>query len=271
VETVASGIIWQAFDYGYPILGTGGTESDPPPHTWRKAVVKWENLQSTETADDQYHSWDILNITSGGPDSTWTAGDYTTVSDHIRSYCTQISPWTASFLRASEIRYYVRAFNPYTEAKPFADSGSPEHIEPLSVVGTGGPNTAPQPCTTVTEITPSRRHWGRSYMPTLGSGSFETNGRMAAAGVDAYANAMGTFGGGMATDDFHLVVPTTVSGGKKPNPGNPTRTLQVVSGFEVDDVSDVIRRRRLRHPVKRTYSGSPLLVAQNQPAADAAP
>lgn len=88
------------------------------------------------------------------------------------------------------------------------------------------------------------------YMPTLGRTAYSGTGRVAASVVNALASATQTLVEGLASAQFIVVVPTTTqSSGKAPNVvTSPMRTLQGMSAVRVDDVGDIIRRRRYRKP-----------------------
>jgi hypothetical protein len=97
----------------------------------------------------------------------------------------------------------------------------------------------------VTEKTPVAKHWGRFYMPGMSASNLEAAGaRWSDAMVDAAALSMSTLAQDLADDHIHLVVPVTQID------KIATRTLFGVSAVQVDDIPDVVRRRR---PVSVSY------------------
>jgi hypothetical protein len=233
-ETVAQGILWQAYQYGTEIAAS----TDPNPGTWRRFSFHWANLGTADPADDQFFTIDIVNITNGAVDSTWTAGDYNLLQPALDSFVAGIAAHTSSLMTCDYVDVYKMAFRPYSDPKPFALTGAPEHRYTMNHPGTNTPNF-PQVCSSVTEITLNRRHWGRFYTPTLGAQACDiATGRVHATAVNSLASTVETFYAALYAFEFQPVVPTTQVDKV------PTRTLQYVNGIRVDDVSDVQRKRR---------------------------
>lgn len=250
-KTVAQGIIYQQFQYGAQIEPTQTTSDDPFPTTWRRFEIRASNTSSLNTADAQYFTIDVLNLTNGQPDGSWTTSDYDIVVGFIDNFLSAYATRMASYLKFDQIAVYTMAFNPYTIAKPFADHGAPARLYTISHFGVGSTGLPPQVSCCVTEETASRRHWGRFYLPTPGGSVSATNGRFSNAEVDAVGQAASTMYAVMYGGQYIPVVPTTWSGKSKSTPGAATRTLQNVLANHVDDVPDIIRRRRYREPLHR--------------------
>lgn len=245
VETVAGGIIWKQFAYGTEMRPTGGDPEASPPDLWVKSVVIVEDTVSTDPADDLMFSFDVVNITNGAVDSTWTDSDFTQVHGPIAFFCQTVAPLFCTRYHFKEVRSYLRAFNPYSVAEPFADTGPPSAIGAMSYNGNSLGNVPPQAAVSVTEMTSSRKNWGRFYLPALGNPNIDTSGRIVTAQVSAIANAVQDLYEGLAASEFYPVVPVTQVDRQ------PVRALQVVSSVRVDDVIDVIRRRRHRTALTR--------------------
>src|SRR5262252_2134714 len=250
-RTVAYGSAFHLFEYGEEIqpspLDAGGLD----PSEWRRVQIVWKNLATDLRADDQICTVDIVNTTGGRFDPTWTTGDYANTDTAIAAFVTAIAGGTVSWLQAYELRYYAMKYNDYDYKVPipntdpvqyrypaFADSGPPQYVKTLSTTGSGGTAGAAQTAVSITELTPVRRNWGRMYAPTPGSGVFGSYGHIGPATVDAYADAYAIMGGNLQFNGFYPVVPTTYANKER------TRVLQNVTGVQVDDVPDVIRRRR---------------------------
>jgi hypothetical protein len=223
--------------------------------------MHFEDTVSADTADDQQVSIDILNVTSGLPDSTWTETDYTTAASYIDAIAAVFLQHAAARYHYTRLDAYIRAFRPYTDPKPFALSGAPDWSATKNAIAIGTGSSAPQTSSTVTEVTPSRRHWGRMYSPGLDAGSILASGRLSATTVDGIVNTISARYEDLMQWQLFPVVPTTrVDGVAK-------RTLQAVTGIKVDDVLDVQRRRRFKHPTHSLEVG--VSQAETKPADEA--
>lgn len=241
LESILVGYTIAQYDYGSQVNPVGADPGDITGGSWRKFTFHWENTATTDAGDDQVFTIDLVNITNGNVDGTWTDADYDYCVGLLNTMCVDMLPNIVSYLTLREIRAYIAGFNPYSNPKPFAATGPPERVYPLALTGALTGSFPPQPCTTVTEMTPSRPHWGRFYTPTFGAACYAPGGRLAASVVAALAtNAHDTYNN-LMSNQFFPVVPTTQSSKA------PARTLQTVSGVRVDDVSDVQRRRRYQH------------------------
>lgn len=108
-----------------------------------------------------------------------------------------------------------------------------------SAAGTGGTSTHPdQVAETVTFITPSRRHWGRVYLPAFAEGFNDQYGRILSSTVDTVAGAFHTAFASMVA----LTVPVVPLVWNSLNPG-----ALCIWKLSMDDVYDVIRKRRPKH------------------------
>jgi len=259
-ETVAYGLIYSQYDYGIEMQPAAGSAGDPAVSSWRRFVYTFEDTQSQDPADNQQVSFDIANVTGGVIDPTWNSTDYQTVHNTLwtQIFGPSLSLFSGRFT-CSDAKAYIRAFNPYSNSKPFAESGAPDWITNMGVACTGS-NGAPQPCSTITEITSSRANWGRCYLPSLSPGAVGTNGRITGGTVTALATAAGGAYSTLFDSQFPPVVPTT-SVNKM-----PVRTLQTVSGVRVDDVIDIQRRRRHKHFVTRVSQPTGALLPADESA-----
>jgi hypothetical protein len=203
------------------------------------------NTVTGDNADTAVVTFDIANITAGVLDDSWTAADYTKVDTELGALCTGWATYMSGYGSCKELRYYRRAFNPYTDAKPFAVSGPPEHIHPLPVAGSATQLGAPQTALTHTEKTTYPKHWGRSYWPFLGSATIATTGHWDNIYVDAWATAIQAHYHNLMVAEFFPCVPTTMA------LKVPSRNLLGVTSVQVDNVADVIRSRRTHQTTYR--------------------
>jgi len=231
--------------YVINLLDHVGAVSASPPSEWRRVQVKIEDTQSAEPADDMTISIDIANITGGVIDSTWTTADYDKVDTWLAQLVSGYSVSMSPRLKFTEFRYYRMAFNDYTVQKPFWDAGPPERVTPVSWQGTAGGDLPGQMALSITELTAFPHNWGRFYWPSPGPGLMTGAGHFTTQAVDALCQQAHDAYAGMMGQEFFPVVPTTQVGKV------PARGLLTVSGIQVDDVPDVIRRRRPRGPLHK--------------------
>src|SRR5207253_11402699 len=190
VETVIVSYAAAHYSYADQFNPVGSTAADPTDGTWRRFYFLWENTASGDTADDEVFTIDLVNITDGHVDGSWTTTDYNTVLGQLDLYADTIAPHVSSYMRMKEIRAYIMGFNAYSSSKPFALSGAPEFVHAHQVAGGDAARPAiPQASMTVTEMTPGAGHWGRHYLPSIGGTSLSGAGQFAFATVDAVANA----------------------------------------------------------------------------------
>ena len=122
-----------------------------------------------------------------------------------------------------------------------ADMGDPVLVQPFNAPGTSPSSPMPpQVALSVTFKTDTRKRWGRSYLPGVGISHNDAVGRIDATTrqtvADAYKSLTDRSGTGAAAVVW-----------------SPTfRNHQDINEIQVDDVWDVIRRRRYSHPLART-------------------
>lgn len=259
-ETIAIGVGFSSYDFGSPFAAAEGGTDTGDPDTWRRFVFHYADNQSGESADDQVFTIDLVNLTGGQIDSSWTQGDYDLVNAALNEAVVIMQDNVVSRLTLDRVDAYVMAFRPYSDPKPFAESGPPEHRFLFNVPGRGNPQIPPQSTTTVTEETPLRAHWGRMYLPTIGAQCLSITGRLDPAFHNAFAHVWAdAYLELMAGQLFPVVATTRVN-------KQPLRALQTVTGIRVDDVMDVHRSRR--HARSQTKTILPL-VASTRPGSPA--
>jgi hypothetical protein len=247
-EVVATGDIF-AYSYGMQMRSLPGPGETTEPDEWRRFQVVFDNNQSVVNADMAVFTIDVLNYTNGAIDNSWTQADYDAVQNQLSTFLAALSVrisnrWTWTATRVYRMIFTPQPplpFPPTAIDKPFEDSGPPVHVYPNATAMTGSGNNIDQFACSVTEETPLRGHWGRFYLPTLSQAQLGANGRLTTVAVDAIADAYNTFTANLAANNFYTVVPNTQ------NRKQPIRALSNVTGIHVDDVPDVIRRRRPKY------------------------
>lgn len=245
-----------------------GEVAVPDEAEWRHLTFRVERQTPIGTTED-YALWglDIVNMTGGTLDSSWTPGDYTNVDNAVTELLQAIRASTYNSHTYVDVQYHMRKFHPdfpagqpvpqyYTdpetqkvkEVPRFAKTGAPLHVLVVNQAGSAGVDpTAYQNACSVTFRTAAKGHWGRVYLPGIVMGAAqEASGRRQNSVCQSIANAFAEFASDLGTNDFFLKVAMTQHA--KVYEG----ALSAVKDIVVDDVPDVIRRRRPKQA--KTYA-----------------
>jgi len=214
-------------------------ESAPEPIEWRRLTVRFSDTVSTNAKDDYFCSFDLVNVTNGNIDTTWSSTDYTTAEGFFDTMFTALKPYYRSTLTVDRYSWYLRRFNPYSETKPFADSGPPARVTTKTIAGTSTSYWPGQVAMSITEKTPWPKHWGRWYFPYCLNTGMTAGGRWGTTQIDAVAAAVNTCYNALGGAELFPVVPVTQVN------KDPMRALIGVEKIQIDDIPDVVRRRRL--------------------------
>lgn len=225
---------------------------------WVRVVHVFQRATPTGTSEDfAQFKLDLVNITGGAIDNSWIASDVAAVEAALTTFWTTMRPEVCSIATLKERRYYAMGFNP-TDPGPgnrnasngsaFLNTGPPFNIVSVGSPGTGAGSMPYQVATSCTFKTAWAKHWGRAYVPNPWhtAGLVDANGRLVAAHRTAVADAFHDLFDTLANGDFLAVVPVTDLD-KQTFHG-----LLGVTQAVVDDVPDVIRRRRPRQAAART-------------------
>lgn len=235
-------MLWGAFDwqggsenpYTNAQTNTGGTDATGGVGSIavRRCVVTIDRSTIEAGADPCAMHFDFLNYTSGAPDDSWTTGDFTTLEGLLDTFYGTVSGYIGLNYKLTQYAWYrvgegVGKPNPavrtLVKGTPITFAGTKIH--------------PPQVACSITFRTAVRKSWGRTYMPASAM-SMSTTMRAAAADVDVICGAANTLVTAAASNDFQLVVTS-----------RPLHTALAVERVEVDDVLDVIRRRRHKKAV----------------------
>jgi hypothetical protein len=200
----------------------------------RAQLVFARTAPGTFAEDVAVMHFDFVNYTSGSPDDTWTAGDFTTMDGLLTAWWNAVKPNVHTSHTLREIRYY-RIGSGVTVPNP------PEHIASINSPGTSGSAQLPPQCATAISFhVAPRRSWGRTYLPGLTTAGLGTGGTNGNAMVDAIAAATDTLANSSSTNDYKLSVFS-----------KHLSSMLSVEGIAVDNIVDIIRRRRWEHPTYR--------------------
>lgn len=186
--------------------------------------VRWQrNRPSGQPAEDVAVNTIHTQVTDGG----WTSDDRDTFDAAFTNMHAAVKSGISSDVALAELRYYNLPATP-------GPSGDPVFTTTLGTPGTGSAaaELPPQCAISITWVTAIRRRWGRIYLPGLVNGTC-INGRVSDAYRGTLATAVHTFGltlrqGGQGIVTWHRA----------------TWTPTDVTAARIDDVFDVIRRRR---------------------------
>jgi len=221
---------------------------DPAPSTWMHVQAVGNPVGSTERADDFVTTFDVVNITGGQVDNSWTSADTGRLATHLGGLCNTWATRMSNDYTWREMRMYKRWFNPYSIVDPFGKSGPPQIVYPSPAAGTVGSFQAPQVAVTTTERTTYAGHWGRNYWPHPSGSQVGTGGYITSNNVDSWCTAVHAAYAALMAEEYYPVVPVTqfTQGGVV----TPARGLLTVTEVQMDNLFDVMRSRR---PKKSTY------------------
>lgn len=245
------------------------TESDEqPPVEWRKLMFSFQRATPVGTEEDfATISMHLAKRSAGAIDGAWGSGDYSQIDANITELWNVLSPLVHVSHTLTTVKYYSMSFNPdiplgqtATGIDPatgkflnmFTKSGPPLHIATFNLAGTSNqPPEAYQVAMSVTLRTATRAHWGRVYLPGMSSSDVAGSyGRFAGSATGFAANAFAEFVDDCGKQDKFVVIPMTQADKKY------AHALNTVSAVAVDDVPDVVRRRRPKQVVTRSV-GTP--------------
>lgn len=231
-------------------LTEGTSENDPTELLWMRWTLEYARSTPTGTVEDRAQfSIDVVNLTSGVVDTSWTSADFTAVSGAYATFLSSLRAYQQPSHFAATLKAHAMQFNPAGwPAKRFLPTGAPAFQADYTLTAGSGTTAAYQIAATVTERTQFPGHWGRCYVPGLSGSALDANGRItstARAGiVAAYQALLGT----LKAAGFYAVVPMT-----QHNKAPAFGLLSVVQ-LAVDDIPDVQRRRRPKQVAARSLS-----------------
>jgi len=238
--------VWQL---GSQLVTYDGSADDPDDVQWRKVVFTFTRATPAFTAEDTAQfAFHIANITGGDLDTTWTTTDYTNCETALNAFWSSIKVDIDLDFVLVDYRWYVMSFkNPLEQNKRFNNSGPPARVLVKGEAGTKASVSLPyQTAMSMTLRTSVPRHWGRVYIPGYTTSALTTvGGRWNTTEQQRLAHAGAELVDALGDADFQLFVPVT----------QVDKVLQPamlgVTQVVVDDIPDVIRRRRPKQPASR--------------------
>lgn len=209
----------------------------------RKATLVWTRTEPAGVSDDvAVSNLHFINVDPNGGNlmPEWTGTHYDLVESRLTTWWTSQKTKHAPHWILSEVRWHRFGVDMPKGITGAYKYGPIERVHTFGTAGTyAGTSFLPDQCSIdATFVTASRRHWGRMYLPSPG-GSLSAEGRFNQAVVDDTATNLRTLINGCYTDGQAAVVWSPKYGG-----------AFSIATLKVDDVPDVIRRRR---PKRKVY------------------
>lgn len=241
-EVIPAGLAWLADDL------VANAEA-PSTLEWRRFTFRWSRSTPATTVEDfAQFKLDLVNVTSDELDTSWTAGDYAAVAAAASTFRGNLSTQMAASQTWYDLRAYRMRFNPVLDVtRPFQDAGPPTYVASTALAGSGTSTMPYQLAPTVTLRTSWAKHWGRAYMPTPATAMLDANGRLTSTYRSNTATAFKNMLGTLHDAGFYPVIPVGQLN------KTPFHALLGVTAVVVDDVPDVIRRRRPKQASARTF------------------
>jgi hypothetical protein len=211
-----------------------GTTATPPGIGVRRCQIVWERTPTGSTEDVATTTHDFLNLTGGNPDDSWIDADFLSIEGRLDTMWNSLASYINNKTKIIQYRWY-------RIGPGIATPNPPVRLTTKSIAGQATQSLPPQVALSVTEKTPVRRAWGRFYIPGPSASQVgAADGRWNSSSTTAVMTAASTMYQGCVADGFPPVV--------------YSRTRQkayTVEAVQVDDLLDVIRRRRWDKPITR--------------------
>jgi hypothetical protein len=221
------------------------------PFELRKVQLIWSQKDAAVASEDsRVTTFHLAKVSGGAVSSDWVAGDFTTLQTAFGSF------WDTLKGSLPEELVYDR-LKVYKAGPAVAPPQPPVFDADVNVPGANTPATPlpPQVAVSVTEIAGSKRYWGRFYLPAPGHDGVSPYGRLTAGLQSAWADAVDTLYTTLKTAGLEPVVYRQALPERETKAGAtlPARAASAwtVEKIQVDDVYDVIRRRRFKYPLTR--------------------
>lgn len=239
---------------GYPVQVATYNE----PFELRKLQLIWSvSDAATAQEDARVCTFHWAKLSGGAVVDTWVGADFTTMQNAILT-------WWGALAGAYQENVVLDRMKVYKAGPAIVPPQPPVYDADLNSPGL---NATPKPmppqvAISVTEISGTKRHWGRFYLPAPTSDWANDYGRITSGQQTAVADATDTFFTTMKTAGLEPVVyraplparftrAAERAGATEPNIPARSGSAWTVEKIQVDDVFDVIRRRRFKYPTLR--------------------
>jgi len=215
--------------------------------------LEWEPIGTSLVDEDvRVCTFHCIKLVGGAPTPSWDPADFVAMDNAFTTWWTAVKPFCTASIQWSHIKAYRAGPN-------VLPPQTPTYSVPKTLPGTDATNAAlpPQVALSVTEKAGGKKNWGRFYLPALGTGAATTaittvDGRPSTAFITGVINATDSLyeAARIALTPFVIYHPKLDANrptGNPPAPSNlPERPAEAVTveQLQVDDVFDIIRRRR---------------------------
>lgn len=222
--------------------------------------LEWTPIGTSLIDEDvRVCTFHCIKLVAGSPTPNWDPADFVAMDNAfsawwttVKGHCTGSISWTG-----------IKAYRAGPNVLP---PQTPTYDVPKSVPGTDPSNSAlpPQVALSVTEKAGAKANWGRFYFPAIGTGSgavatTTVDGRPSTELITSIINATDTLyeAAKIALTPFVIYrekLEANRPTGNPPAPSSlPERPAEAaeVESIQVDDVFDIIRRRRWERPTLR--------------------
>lgn len=217
-------------------VGTTVTDSAAAVTGCNRAEVTFSRVSPTGLREDLAAINFTIMKEAGALASFFTSGaDLNAALTPLTTALTSLQAKMSSAWTIKEVRWYVVRDDQ-------AHSGPAVRVDPIALTGSVAASRFPdQVSQTVSFITASRKHWGRVYLPGISSNHNDVaQGRITSAHCDATALIFRTMANSLQAAGFQLGV------------WSPTaRSFLTLHELHVDDVWDIVRRRRAKQTLYR--------------------
>lgn len=224
------------------------TYSDP--FELRKVQMIWSVADAAVSQEDaRVCTFHLIKAPGGVASSDWVAADFTAMMSALDYFWTALAPLYPQEVMWDRVKVY-------RDGPAIVPPQVPVFDQDKNVSGTDGANPLPpQVAISVTEIAGVKRHWGRFYLPNATVSILTGYGRMSGTAQTTIATAVDALytawvAAGLVPVVYRKALPEreTKSGATLPARAASAWSVEKV---QVDDVLDVIRRRRFKYPTLR--------------------
>ena len=249
---------------GYPEEGAAFTVTDfTGTFELRKLQWRLSRAPSGGTVEDQdVMTFHFIKATGGTPGTYVDGTDLPAVETALAAYWTSLKVYYPSFIHSDQYRWYKDgpAFWQLNTAGDAYIPISPNpaiRVTEVDVAGSGSGSSVlpPQTALSVTEKVTFRKNWGRWYLPAFVSSVADGDGRVASTMIDTLTGFAVTFYNACRTASmvpvvFSIPKPARATAGGGSLPAQAGIAFEV-SSIQMDNLFDVIRRRRYDAPTYR--------------------
>lgn len=220
------------------------------PFELRKVQFIWSVQDAAVAQEDaRVITFHLAKVSGGAVVDTWAGGDFTTLDAAFVTWWNSLKGLYSTNMTWDRLKVYKAGPAIVPPQPPVYDADK-------SVAGTDtNAGLPPQVAMSVTEIAGSKRYWGRFYLPCPTFSAMNSYSRIDTPEMTTIADATDVLYTTLKTAALEPVVYRAALPERETRAGAtlPARaaTAWTVEKIQIDDVFDVIRRRRYKYPTLR--------------------